>query len=444
MMQASLPPANPSAAMANADETNALCRDCGHRQVPARRCAECGSVRMIAHAELHRLSIAHIDCDAFYASVEKRDRPELADQPVIVGGGHRGVVSACCYIARIYGVRSAMPMFKALALCPQATIIKPDMRKYAEAGRAVRTLMEAYTPLVEPISIDEAFLDLTGTDLLHGGSPAQTLARLVRRIEGEVGVSASIGLSHNKFLAKLASDLDKPRGFAVIGRTETLDFLAPKPVGMIWGVGKAFQAKLDGDGIRTIGQLRQVEPKLLVQRYGSIGLRLYYFSRGQDDRRVTPHSPTKSVSAETTFNSDLSDVTILEHELWGLAEKVSRRMKAGGHAGMTVTLKLKTPDFKLISRSQRLSTPTQLADRIFRTGRDMLRLECDGRRFRLLGVGCHDLVDPRDADPQDLADPVGQQRAKAERAMDAVRAKLGGHAVIKGRGLPTSDKPTKK
>ncbi len=421
-----------------AETAGALCRDCGLPQPSARRCRDCGSVRMVSHPELHHLSIAHIDCDAFYASVEKRDRPELADQPVIVGGGHRGVVSACCYIARLYGVRSAMPMFKALELCPGATVIKPDMRKYVQVGRQVRALMEETTPLVEPISIDEAFLDLTGTELLHGGSPARTLVRLVRRIETEIGVTASIGLSHNKFLAKLASDLDKPRGFAIIGRAETLGFLAPKPVGMIWGVGKALAAKLAADGVRSIGQLRDLEMKVLVQRYGTMGMRLYSFSRGEDDRRVTPHSPTKSVSAETTFNSDLWTLADLERELWPLAETVSRRMKAGGHAGMTVTLKLKTPDFKLITRSQRLSTPTQLADRIFRTGRDLLKAECDGRRFRLLGIGCHDLVDPRDADPPDLADPSLQQRAKVERAIDAVRAKLGGQAIAKGRGLPAA------
>lgn len=415
-----------------------LCRDCGQPQAAARRCATCGSARVIRHPELHALSIAHIDCDAFYASVEKRDRPELADQPVIVGGGHRGVVSACCYMARLYGVRSAMPMFKALQLCPQATVIKPDMAKYVAVGRAVRALMQETTPLVEPISIDEAFLDLSGTELLHGGSPARTLVRLVRRIETEIGVTASIGLAHNKFLAKLASDLDKPRGFAIIGRAETLSFLASKPVGMIWGVGRALAAKMEAEGIRTIGQIREMDLRELMRRYGAMGMRLYHFSRGQDDRRVTPHSPMKSISAETTFNHDLSSAEELERELWPLAEKVSKRMKAGGHAGLTVTLKLKTADFKLITRNQRLSSPTQLADRIFRTGRDLLRAECDGRRFRLLGIGCHDLADPRDADPADLADPEQQQRAKVERAIDAVRAKLGGQAIAKGRGLTTA------
>lgn len=392
---------------------------------------------MIAHDELRQLSVAHIDCDAFYASVEKRDRPELADQPVIVGGGKRGVVSACCYVARLYGVRSAMPMFKALDLCPQAVVIRPDMKRYAEVGRQVRQLMEAVTPLVEPLSIDEAFLDLSGTERLHGGSPARTLALLVRRIETEIGVTASIGLSYNKFLAKVASDLDKPRGFAIIGRAEALGFLATKPVGMIWGVGRALQKKLEGDGIRTIGQLREMDARHLVARYGSIGLRLTKFSRGEDERIVNPHSPVKSISAETTFDSDIADPALLEKALWPLAEKVSRRLKVGGLAGHTVTVKLKTADFKLISRSHRLGTPTQLADRIFRTGCDLLRGEADGRRFRLLGIGCDQLVDPRDADPPDLADPSLQRRAAVERAMDSVREKLGVDALIKGRGIGT-------
>nr|WP_035707596.1 DNA polymerase IV [Niveispirillum irakense] len=412
-----------------------MCRDCGTMQVPARRCRACRSVRMIAHAELHRLSVAHIDCDAFYASVEKCDRPELADQPVIVGGGKRGVVSACCYVARLYGVRSAMPMFKALKLCPQAVVIKPDMRRYAEVGHRVRRMMEETTPLVEPLSIDEAFLDLSGTALLHGGSPARTLALLVRRIEQEVGITASIGLSYNKFLAKVASDLDKPRGFAVIGQAEALSFLGPRPVGMIWGVGRALQQKLEADGIRTIGQLREMEVKQLVARYGSIGLRLAKFSRGEDDRIVTPNSPTKSISAETTFNEDIAARDALEKALWPLAETVSRRLKEADLAGHTVVLKLKTADFKLISRSQRLSTPTVLADRIFRHGRDLLAREADGRPFRLLGIGCDNLVDARDADPPDLADPDQERRAKVERAIDTVRAKLGSAAILKGRGL---------
>lgn len=411
-----------------------ICRDCA-ASVIGPRCSGCGSARVLRHAELHDLSIAHLDCDAFYASVEKRDRPELSDKPVIVGGGTRGVVAACCYVARMYGVRSAMPMFKALAACPDAVVIKPDMRKYAAVGRQVRALMQDVTPLVEPLSIDEAFLDLSGTQVLHGGSPARTLVLLALKVEREIGVTVSIGLSYNKFLAKVASDLDKPRGFAVIGRADALDFLKDKPVGLIWGVGKALRTKLEADGLRTVGQLRDTDPALLVRRYGSIGFRLSEFAQGRDARAVTPDAPTKSVSAETTFDRDIRDTAALEGELWPLCEGVAARLKAAGLAGSGVTLKLKTPDFKIRTRSHRLPSPTQLADRLFRVGRELLREETDGTSFRLIGIGCGELVDQSFADPPDLLDPDFGRRAQVERAIDAVRRKLGTAAIGKGRSL---------
>src|SRR5690606_32234155 len=276
-----------------------FCRDCLALQKGTRpRCDACGSPRVARHAELYSLTIAHIDCDAFYASVEKRDRPELRDRPVIIGGGKRGVVSTACYIARIRGVRSAMPMFKALEACPDAVVLKPDMEKYAAVGRQVRGMMQALTPLVEPISIDEAFLDLSGTERLHGRPPALVLAEFSRRVEREIGITASVGLSYCKFLAKIASDLEKPRGFSVIGRAEALAFLADKPVSMIWGVGKAFAASHERDRIRTIGQLQTMERDELMHRYGAMGDRLYHLSRGRDDRRVHPDHDAKSVSAE--------------------------------------------------------------------------------------------------------------------------------------------------
>lgn len=213
-----------------------LCRDCATPVLsPADRCSGCGSPRLIFHRELHSLKIAHIDCDAFYASVEKRDDPSLRDRPVIVGGAQRGVVSAACYIARIKGVHSAMPMFQARKLCPDAVVIRPDMQKYSAVGRQIRTLMQATTPLVEPVSIDEAFLDLSGTERLHHGSPAATLIKLIQSIEAECGITASVGLSYNKSLAKLASDLDKPRGFAILGRHDAPAFLGELPVNKIWG-----------------------------------------------------------------------------------------------------------------------------------------------------------------------------------------------------------------
>ena len=256
----------------------ALCRDCfaSFAKGAGLRCPRCGSPRLKRHAELFDLSIAHVDCDAFYAAVEKRDNPSLAARPVIVGGGQRGVVSTCCYIARTYGVRSAMPMFKALAACPDAVVIRPDMAKYAAVGAEIRALMRDLTPLVQPLSIDEAFLDLSGTEALHGCSPATTLARLAAEVDRQIGISISVGLSYNKFLAKVASDLDKPRGFAVIGRAETLAFLAPRSLRTIWGVGKAFEQRLTSDGISRIGDLQGRELHALASAYGAMGHHVWH------------------------------------------------------------------------------------------------------------------------------------------------------------------------
>jgi len=415
-----------------------LCRDCGVlNEVSARpaRCPACGSPRLAAHRELTALGIAHIDCDAFYASVEKRDNPSLRDQPVVVGGSHRGVVMAACYVARIYGVRSAMPMFKARHLCPQAVVVPPDMGKYQAVGQEVRRLMLATTPLVEPLSIDEAFLDLSGTERLHHSCPARTLAMLALRIESEIGVTVSIGLSYNKFLAKVASDLDKPRGYVVIGRGDAVTFLAAKPVSLIWGVGRALAARLAQDGIATIGQLQAETERDLVGRYGAIGHRLACFARGEDDRRVEPDAPLKSVSAETTFDSDLSDAGALADALWPLCERVAARLRHGDIAARTVVLKLKTAEFRIVTRRHRLPAPTQLAEVLYRAALPMLTGEADGRRIRLIGIGGIDLGDARDADPADLLDPEGRRLAQLERVVEAVRDRLGRDAIRKGRGL---------
>ena len=425
--------------MAAADPTNefgGFCRDClTLADATAHRCVACGSPRLLRHPELWRLTIAHLDCDAFYAAIEKRDNPELRDKPVIVGGGKRGVVSTACYVARIHGVGSAMPMFKALKACPQAVVIKPDMDKYAAVGRQVRALMRDLTPLVEPVSIDEAFLDLSGTERLHGMSPARTMAAFAQRIEREVGITVSVGLSYNKYLAKVASDLDKPRGFSVIGREEAVAFLATRPVGLIWGVGKAFRDKLSRDGIRTIGQLQTMDKGVLLSRYGSMGARLYHLARGEDDRRVSPDGEAKSVSAETTFNTDISDLAELETILWRLCEKVSRRAKAAAIAGSTAVLKLKTADFRTRTRNRTLDTPTQLADKLFKAARPMLAKEADGTRFRLIGIGFANLVSADEADPGSLLDPLEGKRADAERAIDRVRGKFGNKAIGKGIGF---------
>ena len=414
----------------------ALCRDCLTGFDAGPRCPTCRSPRVLAHSELHGLSIAHMDCDAFYASVEKRDNPDLRDQPVIVGGGSRGVVSTCCYLARIHGVRSAMPMFQALKLCPQAVVVKPRMAVYVEASRAIRALMESLTPSIEPLSLDEAFLDLTGTERLHGAAPAVTLARLVRDMETQIGLSGSIGLSHNKFLAKIASDLDKPRGFSIIGRAETESFLRPKPVRIIWGVGTATQVALDKAGIRTINDLLRWDRPDLTARFGQMGDRLWHLARGLDTRRVNRDEKLKSISKETTFFEDTSDPDLLDGHLWRLSEQVADRAKAKSLSGKTVTLKLKRSDFQLISRRHSLADPTQLTDRIYRAARDLYDHADAKGPYRLIGVGISDLAPETQADlSADLLDPAAPKRAAAERATDAIRAKFGKDAIIKGRSL---------
>ena len=413
-----------------------LCRDCLTEFDAERRCPACASPRIVQHPELFDLSVAHMDCDAFYASVEKRDDPSLEGKPVIIGGGRRGVVSTACYVARIRGVRSAMPMFQALKLCPDAVIIKPRMDVYAEVSRAIRTLMEELTPAIEPLSLDEAFLDLSGTARLHGKPPAVMLARLVRTMRDELGITGSIGLSHNKFLAKVASDLEKPHGFSVIGEGDTAAFLRDKPVRLIWGIGPAAQTSLDKAGIRTFSDLLRWEQSDLVARFGSMGERLYHLARGQDHRRVTRNAPMKSISNETTFNADTADSEILDGHLWRMAEKVSDRAKAKGQAGRVVTLKLKRHNHSTLTRRVSLREPAQLADTIYRTARALFDQVQDEGPFRLLGCGISDLSKAEEAAAAgDLLDPGAQKRGEAERATDAIRARFGSDAIMKGRAL---------
>ena len=414
----------------------ALCRDCLTTLTSQRRCPSCGSLRITRHDELFDLSIAHMDCDAFYASVEKRDNPELADKPVIIGGGRRGVVSTACYVARIRGVRSAMPMFQALKLCPDAVVIRPRMSVYGEVSRAIRAMMDALTPDVEPLSLDEAFMDLGGTARLHGHPPAVMLARLVKRMKDELGVTGSIGLSHNKFLAKVASDLDKPRGFSVIGRAETASFLSDRPVRLIWGIGPAAQDSLERAGIRTFTDLLRWEQEDLTARFGATGYRLWHLARGQDRRRVSSHTPIKSISNETTFFEDTGDPDILDGHLWRMAEKVSDRAKAKNKAGRVVTLKLKRANHSLISRRLSLRDPTQMADTLYRTARGLFDQVGNQGPYRLIGVGLADLIAADQADLSgDLLDPHAAQRTRAERATDEIRKRFGTDAILKGRAM---------
>jgi DNA polymerase IV len=407
-----------------------FCRDClGDLDFRARRCGECGSPRLVRHRTLPRLTLAHIDCDAFYATVEKRDNPEIADKPVIIGGGKRGVVSAACYVARTFGVRSAMPMFKALALCPSAVVIRPDMAKYVRVGREVRHAMQALTPLVEPLSIDEAFLDLAGTERVHGMIAAKVLARFAQQVEREIGITVSVGLSCNKFLAKIASDMDKPRGFAALDQDEARAMLADKPVGFIFGVGPATQERLIQRGFRTIADLQRADEIELMKQFSTEGRRLWRLARGIDDRAVVPDRGAKTISSETTFEIDISDFATLEKTLWRLSEKVSARLKSGELAGSTITLKLKTADFRQRTRSQSIHAPTQLAAKIFAITRDMLAKEIDGTSFRLMGAGVSAL---RPGSQADLTDMLDRRSADAERAIDNLRKKFGSAAVIRG------------
>jgi DNA polymerase-4 len=419
-----------------AEAAPALCRDCLWRgPAPApRRCPRCASPRLIVHAELDRLTMAHIDCDAFYASVEKRDRPELRDVPVIVGGGKRGVVTTCCYIARISGVRSAMPMFKALKLCPQAVVITPDFSKYRAASRRIMDKLQALTPLVQPLSLDEAWLDLSGCGRLHGGPAAWVLARAQAEIERETGLTVSVGLAANKFLAKIASDLDKPRGFSVIGAAEAKAFLAPRPVSILPGVGPAMVKSLETAGLRTVGDLARAEPRVLADRFGAYGLRLSQLAQGQDSRAVDPDQDRKSVSAETTFEEDYADLSTLEDRLWPLCEKVARICRKEGIAGRVAVLKLRRSDFSIITRRRTLAAPTQTAKTLFATARELLAREIGGTAYRLIGVGAAELVEAG-AEAADLFGGEETRALKHETAMDALRERFGPEAVRSGRAL---------
>ncbi|MFQ3622441.1 MAG: DNA polymerase IV [Acetobacteraceae bacterium] len=415
-----------------------LCRDCfAHAAEPAApsSCRACGGGRIVAHPELFTLPIAHVDADAFYAAVEKRDRPELADRPVIVGGGRRGVVTAACYVARRFGVRSAMPMFKALRACPEAVVIRPDMAKYAAVGRELRGLMQALTPLVEPLSIDEAVLDLSGTEALHGAPPAVVLARFARDVERRLRLTVSVGLAPNRLLAKMAAERGKPRGYSVIGAAEAAATLAPMPVAALPGIGPKAAARLAARGVATLGALAALDSATAAARLGPHGPDLVALARGEDRRPVVPDRAPKSVSTETTFATDLCGLAALEAALWPLAESLSSRLKAKGVAAAGVVLKLKTDRFVLRIRHARLAGPTQLAETLFEAARPLLAREAAEGRFRLIGIGAEPLAPADQADLGDLADPDAARRVARERAIEAVRARFGRDALRRGRGL---------
>ncbi|MBO9709611.1 MAG: DNA polymerase IV [Caulobacter sp.] len=412
-----------------------FCRDClwtGGAKV--QRCPSCGSPRTVFHDELDQLSMAHLDCDAFYASVEKRDDPSLRDKPVIVGGGKRGVVTTACYIARMSGPRSAMPMYKALKLCPEAVVIKPNFAKYRTESRRIMAKLEALTPLVQPLSLDEAWIDLSGTERLHGAPPAFMLAKVQREIEHEIGLTVSIGLAPNKFLAKIASELDKPRGFSVIGAVGVVEFLAPKLVSILPGVGPATVAALAKEGFKTVGDIARADLKHLVQVLGAGGLRLHHLAHGRDARAVDPDQERKTISAETTFNDDLYKREDLEDELWPLCEKVARQARAGGVAGRVATLKLRTPDFKIHTRRRTLAVPTQTARTLFQVARELLAAEPKGLHYRLIGAGLTEFV-PAEGAADDFFAGEERKALKSETVIDGLRGKYGAAAVVTGRAL---------
>lgn len=384
-----------------------LCRDCGRLDAEPYAsgdlCPGCGSERLVAHGELSRLTVAHVDCDAYYASIEKRDRPELADQPLIVGGGGmRGVVTTACYVARRYGVRSAMPMVRAIQLCPDAVVIHPDMEKYQRESVRIRALMQAAAERVEQVSIDEAYLDF-GDPMARSEPPARSLARLSLQIERRVGVTVSIGLGANKMLAKLASDMKKPRGFAVIGRGDALDVIGPMAIAALPGVGPVMSRRLQELGLARVSDLWQAKEDDLIHRFGLWGRRLVALARAEDNRRVAGSRPKSvTIAAETTFESDLRRFEQIDPILGEMCAILARRLARAHLAASGLTLKLRRADRRIITRACKLYQPTARAELIWRAASLVLAAETDGTPYRLVGVTATRLVAEALADPPDL------------------------------------------
>lgn len=385
-----------------------LCRDCGRLDraiLPEDGvCPACGSARLVHHAELTDLAVAHLDCDAYYAAIEKRDHPELAGQPLIVGGrGERGVVTTACYLARRYGVRSAMPMARARLLCPEAVVLPPDMAKYQREAARIRELMRGASPVVEPISIDEAYLDFGEAPSRADEPPARSLARLALLIERRIGITVSIGLAPNKLLAKLASDLGKPRGFRVIGRGDALAVIGPLPVSALPGVGPVMARRLEERELRLVSDLWSANPDDLVHRFGVWARRLIGFARGEDPRKVNGgRRRAVSIAAETTFERDLRRLADIEAVVRRLCDKLAERLAAADVAAGGLTLKLRRADRRTITRACRIHQPTRRAEILWHAARPVLAGEVDGSGFRLAGVTASPLLPGRQADPPDL------------------------------------------
>ncbi len=388
-------------------------------------------------------SIAHVDMDAFYASIEQRDRPELHGLPVIVGADPkgRGVVSAASYEARVFGVRSAMPIGKAARLCPHGVFVPVDMAKYARVSDEIMAVLADFSPLVEPVSVDEAFVDLTGTASLFG-PPSEAVRSIKRRIRAETGLTASAGLASNKFIAKIASDLRKPDGMVVVEPGHEAEFLAPLPIERLWGVGKATAKSLAALGIATIGQLQRLSRATLVRRLGDHGADLHELAFGRDERAVTPWTAPKSMGAETTFERDTDDRARLETTLRGQAERVARELRAGGVAASRVTLKLRFADFRTLTRSH-TGDPTQDGLDLYRRVMVLFGREPLVQRVRLIGLSASTLGPPASGQ-LGLLDPDAVRRERLARAVDGITGRFGAGMIRPAalvRPRPRRDRP---
>jgi DNA polymerase-4 len=383
--------------------------------------------------------ILHVDMDAFYASIEERDRPELVGRPLIVGGSPegRGVVAAANYVVREFGVHSAMPTATALRLCPQAVVLPPRMGYYADVSRRIRSVFFRYTPLVEPLALDEAFLDVTGSAALFG--PAAEIGRRIKEdILREVGLVASVGVAPNKFLAKIASDLKKPDALVVVDPERVQEFLDPLPVGRLWGVGRVTAGGLERMGARTIGELRRFPPEELRRRCGAQGEHFCRLAHGLDERRVVPDREAKSISHETTFPADLRDPDALRAWLWELAEQVGRRLRRHRLRGRTVQLKLRFADFRTITRARTLPEATNITREIGQTATELLAQALPSRHCgaRLLGVGVTGFENSERTQRSLFEDADRQKQSQIDAVADAIQAKFGAAALTRGASRP--------
>jgi len=380
--------------------------------------------------------ILHVDMDAFYASVEIRDNPALRGKPVIVGGSpqRRGVVAAASYAARSFGVHSAMPMARALALCPQAVLITPRLAVYAEVSSQIREIFARYTPYIEPLSLDEAFLDVSDCEKLFSG--ARTIATAIKQaIRDELELVASVGVAPNKFLAKIASDINKPDALVVVDADGVRGFLDPLPVGRLWGAGRATVAVFERMGIRSIGQLRRQSEAWLVSHFGKQGSHLWQLAHGIDNREVISDAQAKSISHETTFGEDLRDREALEAWLLHLTEQVAWRLRRAGLRGRVVQLKLRFPDFKTITRSHTLSEASASTDTLWQTARRLFRANWPGTpAIRLIGIGVAGLSDAQALQIQaDLFTAASEKSLQVDALTDAINMRFGPSTLQRGR-----------